>query len=116
MFPKIDQIAIFIRPGTTDLRKGINGLIGLIEDEMELSSLSGSLFLFCNSQRKLMKALYWDTTGFCLWQKRLESTYRFPWPKREQEAQEIQREQLQMMLAGIDCWSAHEPLEYESVM
>jgi len=58
MFPKIDQIAIFIRPGTTDLRKGINGLIGLIEDEMELTALSGSLFLFCNSQRKLMKALY----------------------------------------------------------
>ncbi len=116
MFPKLDQIAIYLRPGSTDLRKGINGLIALIEDQMELWALSGSLFLFCNSQRKLLKALYWDTTGFCLWQKRLESTYRFPWPKRVHEVHQIQHEQLQMLLSGIDFWGAHEPLQYTSVM
>lgn len=116
MFPRIDQISLYLRPGTTDLRKGINGLIALIEDEMDLDALSGSLFLFCNSQRKLLKALYWDTTGFCLWQKRLESSYRFPWPRGEQEAHQIKAEELKMMLSGIDCWGVHEPLYYDSVM
>lgn len=116
MFARVERIAIHLRPGATDLRKGINGLIGIVEDQMKLDTLSGSLFLFCNAQRKLLKALYWDTTGFCLWQKRLESHYRFPWPQSPQEALAIDVKQLRMMLSGIDCWAAHEPLKYESVV
>ncbi|WP_083963614.1 IS66 family insertion sequence element accessory protein TnpB [Spirochaeta cellobiosiphila] len=44
---------------------------------MEKDPLSQSLFLFCGRNRKLIKVLYWDRNGFCLWQKRLERD-KFP--------------------------------------
>ena len=44
----------------------------MAQGEMELDPFSGSLYVFCNQNRKLLKALYWDRNGFCLWQKRLE--------------------------------------------
>jgi transposase len=59
--------------------------------------------------------VYWDRTGFCLWQKRLEKD-RFPWPRDEEQARcEIDAEKLRMLLEGIDFWSAHRPLNYQRV-
>ena len=80
-----------------------------------MDSLSESaLYLFCNRERRIMKALYWDATGFCLWQKRLEK-HRFPWPQSAERVKMITTEQLSMMLAGIDFWHAHERLSYRHV-
>lgn len=104
----------FIRPGKTDLRKGVNGLSLLIQNVMQNDPFSRSLFLFCNGQRKLLKIVYWDRNGFCLWQKRLER-YRFPWPATEEEAREIRFEELKMLLDGIDFFKAHKQLEYSRV-
>jgi transposase len=50
------------------LRKQINGLATMAQGEMELDPFSGSLYLFCNQSLMLVKALYWDRNGFCLWQ------------------------------------------------
>jgi transposase len=63
---------IFIRPGHTDLRKAVNGLTVLIQERMKGDPFSGSVYLFCNKGRKLLKAVWWDKTGFWLSQKRLE--------------------------------------------
>ena len=104
----------FIRPGKTDLRKGVNGLSLLIQNIMQNDPFSKSLFLFCNGQRKLLKIVYWDRNGFCLWQKRLEK-YRFPWPETEEEAREIGFEELKMLLDGIDFFKAHKQLKYSRV-
>ncbi len=71
MFPDLSKIAIYIRPGFTDMRKQINGLSIMAEDEMNLNTGSGSLFLFCNKSRRVLKSIYWDRNGFCLWQKKL---------------------------------------------
>jgi transposase len=53
----VSRVKIYIRPGYTDLRKGVNGLTAIIQEEMELNPLSGSVFLFCNRSRKLLKAV-----------------------------------------------------------
>ena len=104
----------FIRPGKTDLRKGENGLSLQIQNVMQNDPFSKSLFLFCNGQRKLLKIVYWDRNGFCLWQKRLEKN-KYPWPETEDDAREIKFEELKMLLAGIDFFKAHEELKVSRV-
>jgi transposase len=81
---------------------------------MELNPLSGSVFLFCNRSRKLLKAVWWDQTGFWLRGKRLERD-KFPWPEHGQAAEEIRVEEVKMLLSGIDFRKAHKRLFYEKV-
>lgn len=113
---KIDfeHAKIYVRPGYTDLRKGCSGLIAVITHEMNLDALHNAVFLFCNKNRKLLKVLFWDKTGFWLAHKRLEKS-SWPWPKTQEDAREITERQLEMLLAGIDFWGAHEPLRYTKV-
>jgi transposase len=111
----LSRVKIYIRPGYTDLRKAVNGLTAIIQEGMELNPLSGSVFLFCNRSRKLLKAVWWDMTGFWLSQKRLEKD-KFPWPEHEQAAEEIRVEEVKMLLSGIDFWKAHKPLLYQKVL
>jgi transposase len=75
----------------------------------------GNLFLFCNKQRRILKLIYWDANGFCMWLKRLEKD-KFPWPAKASEASEITGEQFSFLLQGIDFWKAHKRLKYESVL
>ena len=112
---EVGEARIFVRPGATDMRKQINSLAVIVEQQMEANVFEPALFLFCNGERRILKALYWDRTGFCLWQKRLEK-HRFPWPRTAGEARtEIDAEKLHMLLEGIDFWSAHEQLTYTKV-
>jgi transposase len=110
----LSNARVFIKPGFTDLRKAVNGLTIMIQDEMELDPLSGNIFLFCNRERKLLKAVYWDRTGFWLCQKRLEKA-KWPWPEDEEEAKEINAEEMKMLLSGIDFFKAHKELFFEKV-
>jgi transposase len=103
---------IFIRPGTTDMRKAINGLTSMAETAMGMSPFSGALFLFCGKTRKLIKAFYWERNGFCLWQKRLERD-RFPWPDTEEGVKELNTEEIAMLLDGIDFFHAHRRISFE---
>ena len=64
---ELDAARIFVRPGATDMRKQINGLVLLVQEQMQLSPFEAALFVFCNAQRRVLKAVYWDRTGFCLW-------------------------------------------------
>jgi transposase len=115
MFLDGSSVRIFVRPGATDLRKQINGLAAMAQGEMSQDLFSGSLFVFCNKTRKILKVLYWDRTGFALWQKKLER-HRFPWPKTEEAAKEIAVDQFRMVLDGIDFWNAHQKLSYSTVL
>ena len=110
----LNRVKIYIRPGYTDLRKGAKGLTVLVQDQMKLDPLNGSVYLFCNRGRKLLKAVWWDKTGFWLAQKRLEED-RFPWPEDRGEAEELSAGQVEMLLSGIDFWKAHKPLYYQRV-
>ena len=63
---------VFVRPGETDMRKQMNGLAVLVEGVPESDPFSHAVFLFCNRERRILKAIYWDRTGSALWLKRLE--------------------------------------------
>jgi len=108
-------VRIFLRPGTTDLRKAVNGLTVIVEEEIQQDPFSGNVYLFCNRERKLLKAVYWDKTGFWLSQKRLEKE-KFPWPQNEKETRELTADELRMLLAGIDFFKAHKEVQYRKVI
>jgi len=114
MQPDFNRVSIYVRPGATDMRKQANGLSVIAEQHMKQNPLSGAVFLFCNRDRRILKALYWDATGFALWTKRLEAE-RFPWPKNEAAALELTAGELELLLSGLDVWQAHRPLHYASV-
>ena len=106
MINDFTQYTIYLMPGSTDMRKQINGLASIAENEMTADVFSQSLFLFCSRSRRHLKILYWDRNGFCLWVKRLEQ-HRFPWPKEESDRITIDYKELIMLLKGIDFFNAH---------
>jgi transposase len=112
MKAELGNTRIFLRPGSTDLRKGAKGLVVLVQEALEKDPFSDAVYLFCNRERKLLKAVWWDRTGFWLAQKRLERD-RWPWPESGEEAREIGAEELRLLLDGIDFFRAHTALDYK---
>lgn len=111
------NLRVFLAPGSTDMRKAINGLSILVEDTLRLDIFSGHLFVFCNRSRTILKILYYDRNGFCLWQKRLEK-HRFRWPENRDETMEIGPHELSLMLDGLDIQTVkpYEQLKYLSLI
>ena len=104
---------VFLAAGATDLRRSIDGLAILVAGQLELDPLSGHLFAFCNRRRTIVKVLYWDRNGFCLWQKRLERE-NFDWPRPEDEVIELGSRELTWLLEGISIEqkNAHKKFSY----
>jgi transposase len=94
---------IYLATGATDMRKGFNGLYGLVRDQLLCDPLSGHLFLFSNAQRNRLKVLFWDTTGLWVCAKKLEEG-RFHWPTVGDAQAKIvlSHEEFAMLLGGID--------------
>ena len=90
---------IHIYSGSVDMRKGLHGLLILVEAEFNLSSLKEEMFLFSNRTRNLVKGVYWDRTGYCILSKKLENS-RFKIPKKGSH-QEVDRESLRLIMDGI---------------
>jgi transposase len=114
MMIDLSAARIYLRPGHTDMRKAVNGLSVIVQESMKEDPFSGSVYIFCNRERKLLKAVYWDKTGFWLSQKRLEKE-KFPWPDTVEAVQELSCEELSMLLKGIDFFKAHKALYYKKV-
>ena len=116
MFITIPELKVYLALGHTDMRKAINGL-SIVVEQLELDPFSGYLFAFCNHRRKILKVLYWERNGFCLWQKRLEKQ-RFKWPKTEQEVLQVGQRELRWLLDGLNIQqkTAHRKLAYETVL
>jgi len=104
---------VYLAIGNTDMRKSINGLSILVEGNMDLDPFSGHLFVFCNRRRNILKVLYWDRNGFCLWHKRLEK-HRFRWPELESDVIKIDHRELMWLIDGlkIEQKDAHGMLSY----
>lgn len=109
-------LKIFLALGYTDMRKSINGLSIIVEQWLSFSSVSGDLFVFCNRSKTIIKILYWDNNGFCLWQKRLEKHF-FRWPHSENDVMAIKNRELRWLIDGLDIntVSAHGSLLYSGV-
>jgi transposase len=99
------------------MRKAINGLSQIVF-EAGMGDLMGPyLFVFCGKRRDGIKILYFDQSGFALWQKRLEKD-RFAWPKKHSDAVvALTPEQLEWLLSGYDVWKMKpfENLHFERV-
>ena len=104
---------VFIALGNTDMRKSINGLTLLVEEQFEQDLFTGDLFVFCNRKRDIVKILYWARNGFCIWMKRLEKDF-FQWPESKAEILEVSGQALQWLLSGLDLRSAHQKISYKS--
>jgi len=92
---------IWIAAGVTDLRRGFTGLSAVVETILKEKPFSGHVFAFRGRRGDLIKLLWWDGDGLCLFAKRLERG-RFIWPKAENGSVALTRAQLSMLLEGID--------------
>jgi transposase len=94
-------VRVYLAMGPTDMRKGFDGLSMLVQELLQLDAFSGHLFVFRGRRGGLLKVLYWDGQGFCLFAKRLEKG-RFVWPITKEGAVTLTPAQLSMLLEGID--------------
>ena len=99
---------IFVATSPTDMRKGFDGLQGLVSSVLGQDPLSGHLFLFVNRRRDKLKVLYWDGDGLAIWYRRLEQgTFQMPTITGDKTAAEINREDLIMLIRGLDYENVH---------
>ena len=92
---------IWIAAGVTDLRRGLTGLSGLVQTGLEQNPFSGNVFVFRGRRGDLIKLIWHDGDGFCLFSKRLDRG-RFIWPQATSGTVLLSRAQLSMLLEGID--------------
>ena len=92
---------IWIAAGVTDLRRGFTGLSALVQTTLEHDPLSGHVFAFRGRRGDLIKLLWFDGDGLCLFAKRLERG-RFIWTTVERGTVSLTGAQLSMLLEGID--------------
>jgi transposase len=95
---------IWIAAGVTDMRRGFHGLAAQVQSELEQQPYSGHIFIFRGRRGDMVKLLWFDGDGLCLFQKRLERG-RSVWPQATSSTVSLSRAQLSMLLEGID-WRA----------
>ena len=98
-------VSIFLYTRATDMRKGFDGLSGIVREAFDADPLDGSLFLFVNRRRDRLKILHFDGTGFWLYYKRLEAG-TFEVLASEDDCVEIDATELAMLLGGVSLVSA----------
>lgn len=92
---------VWLAAGTTDMRRGFDGLARQVQEVLQLDPFSGHLFVFRGKRGDLLKCLFWDTQGLVLYAKRLERG-RFIWPQARDGSVSLTPAQLSMLLEGID--------------
>jgi len=92
---------VWLAAGVTDMRKGFDGLAMLVQEKLQRDPFGGQIFVFRGRRGYLLKALWWDGQGLCLFAKRLERG-RFIWPQATEGTVSLTRAQLSMLLEGID--------------
>lgn len=95
---------IYLACGYTDLRRGIDGLASLVQQNFQLDPYEKNvLFLFCGRRTDRIKGLVWEGDGFLLLYKRLESG-QFQWPRTTEEVQAITPRQYQWLMEGLKIY------------
>ena len=102
---------VYIACGYTDLRRGIDGLAAMVQQQFNLNPFTNTLFLFCGRRRDRIKALYWEGNGFVLLYKRLESG-SFQWSQRDSEVRALTPQQYRWLMEGL---SVDQPKAHRSV-
>jgi len=98
---KFDEgIKVYVSLEVIDFRRGLDGLLGLVESTFGHAPQARYLFLFCDRSRRKIKALFWDKNGFMLLYKRLEQG-KFQFPKNQAGNRVLNRLQLECLLSGM---------------
>jgi transposase len=103
---------VWLAAGVTDMRCGFDGLAARVQTQLAADPFNGHLFVFRGRRGDLIKVLWWDGQGLCLFAKRLERG-RFVWPRAPGGAVALTPAQLSMLLEGIDwripqrTWQPH---------
>ena len=92
---------IYIACGYTDMRKSIDGLATVVQEQFHLDPFSQSLFLFCGKRRDRLKVLLWEGDGFVLLYKRLENG-SFKWPRKESEVRSLSWQEFRWLMEGLE--------------
>lgn len=92
---------VWLAAGATDMRRGFDGLAAQVQTVLKEDPFSGHVFAFRGRRGDLIKLLWWDGEGLCLFAKRLERG-RFVWPRADQGVAALTPAQLSMLLEGID--------------
>ena len=92
---------IYIVCGYTDMRKSIDGLCALVENELHMDPRRSALYLFCGRRCDRIKALLWESDGFVLLYKRLENG-NFKWPRSVNEVKPISWQQFRWLMEGLE--------------
>lgn len=95
------NVRVRLAVGQTDMRKGFDGFAMLAQNLLKKDPFSGHLFVFCGRSGKLLKVLWFDGQGLCLFAKRLERGH-FVWPSPADGSVLITPAPLAMLLEGID--------------
>ena len=100
----------------TDMRKQSNGLAEIVESYLGKDPFAETLFVFCNRRKDIIKALYFDKSGFCLWTKKLDQA-RFPWIKQLESRTciDISARDLELLFDGVDVFKRHKKLKFTSL-
>jgi len=101
MIPVPSNTRVWLAAGVTDMRRGFNTLAAQAEKALELDPYCGHLFVFRGRRGDLLKIIWWDSQGACLFSKRLEKG-RFVWPAARDGKVSVTAAQLAMLLEGID--------------
>ena len=102
---------VYLACGYTDLRRGIDGLAGMVQTRFKLDPFQAALFLFCGRRKDRIKGLYWEGDGFVLLYKRLESG-SFQWPRNGEEARQLTAQQYRWLMEGL---SVEQPKAHKAV-
>ena len=97
-----DMERLHIVCGYTDMRKSIDGLCTVVEEQLKLDPASSSLFLFCGRRRDRIKALYRDADGFVLIYKKLTVHGGYQWPRKQSEVRNLTWREFDWLMSGID--------------
>lgn len=106
------SVRMFLYTQPTDMRKGFDGLSGIVRSEFEADPLDGSLFLFINRRRNRLKILHWDGGGYWLYYRLLEAG-TFEVLAGDGKCVQIDSTQLAMLLGGVSLVSAKRRKRYK---
>jgi transposase len=104
-------VAVYLCVAPVDFRMQINGLAALVQERLGEDPFAAQLYAFINARRTAVKCLYWESSGFVLWHKRLERE-RFHWPSAESDRVRLNGQELNWLLDGFDLryWRPHQAL------
>lgn len=93
---------VYIVTGTTDMRKSIDGLCAIVENELHMDPRRSAIYLFCGRRCDRIKILLWEGDGFVMLYKRLAVDGRYRWPRDKTEARSLTWKQFDWLMSGLD--------------